>query len=60
MQKIIWTKKLIRNICQLVLGAVMLLMSYNYVNAHDAEKINFISGMSVLKQKIYSTFQSIT
>ena len=35
-------------------------MSYSYVNAHDAEKTNFISGLSVLKQKIHSTYQSIT
>lgn len=34
-------------------------MSYNYVNAHDAEKTNFISGISVLKQKISSTFQTL-
>ena len=60
MQKIIWTKKLIRNICQLILWAIMLVMSYSYVNAHDAEKTNFISGLSVLKQKIHSTYQSIT
>lgn len=59
MQKIIWTKKLIRNICQLILWAIMLTMSYNYVNAHDAEKTNFISGLSVLKQKIYTTYQSV-
>lgn len=27
-------------------------MSYNYVQAHDAEKTNFISGITVLKQKV--------
>lgn len=59
MQKIVWTKKLIRNICQLILWAIMLIMSYSYVNAHDAEKTNFISGLSVLKQKIYTTYQSL-
>ena len=37
----------------------MITMSYSYVNAHDAEKTNFISGISVLKQKISTTFQSI-
>lgn len=37
----------------------MLIMSYSYVNAHDAEKTNFISGLSVLKQKIYTTYQSL-
>ena len=37
----------------------MLIMSYSYVNAHDAEKTNFISGLSVLKQKMYTTYQSV-
>ena len=34
-------------------------MSYNYVQAHDAERTNFISWMTVLKQKISSFFHSI-
>ncbi len=31
----------------------MLVMSYNYVQAHDAEKTNFVSGITVLKQKVW-------
>jgi hypothetical protein len=30
----------------------MLFMSYNYVTAHDAEKTNFISWVTILKQKL--------
>lgn len=53
------SKRVIRNICQLVLWGIMLAMSYNYVQAHDAEKTNFISWMTVLKQKIGNVVRSV-
>lgn len=37
----------------------MLTMSYNYVQAHEAEKTNFTSGITILRQKISNGFQSI-
>ncbi len=37
----------------------MLWLSYNYVQAHDAEKTNFISGLTVLKQKATHVINSI-
>lgn len=46
------SKRVVRNICQMIFGAIMLTMSYNYVQAHDAEKTNFVSWLTVLKQKI--------
>ncbi len=34
-------------------------MSYNYVTAHDAEKTNFVSGITVLKQKVTLLIDSL-
>lgn len=36
----------------------MLAMSYNYVQAHEAERTNFTSGLTILRQKIVNTVQS--
>lgn len=48
MQKRVWL-----NIGQLVVGGILLVVSYLYVHAHDAEKINFMSGMTILKDKVH-------
>ncbi len=53
------TKRVVRNICQLIIGWIMLWLSYNYVQAHDAERTNFISGLTVLKQKATHVINSI-
>lgn len=37
----------------------MLTMSYNYVQAHEAEKTNFTSGIIILRQKIANSVQSL-
>lgn len=47
-------KRLIRNLCQIIIWGGMLFMSYNYVQAHGAEKVNFISWLQLLKGKITS------
>lgn len=48
MQKRVWL-----NIGQLVVGGILLVVSYLYVHAHDAERINFMSGMTILKDKVH-------
>jgi hypothetical protein len=46
------SKRLTRNIFQFIIGLILLGMSYSYVQAHEAERTNFISWLQVLKQKI--------
>ncbi len=46
------SKRLTWNIFQFVIGLILLGMSYSYVQAHEAERTNFISWLQVLKQKI--------
>lgn len=45
-------KKVIINIIELVLWAIMLYICYLYISLNSAEKINFLSGMDVFKQKV--------
>jgi hypothetical protein len=47
MKKRIWW-----NVAQLMIGGILLVISYIYVHAHDAEKVNFMSGMTILRDKV--------
>ena len=52
-------KRFIGNVIKFVIGTVLLICSYSYVNSHPAEEIAFFSGFKVIFQNAEIFFQNL-
>ena len=52
-------KRFVANVIKFVIGVILLVFSYCYVNSHPAEEIAFFSGFRVIYQNAEIFFQNI-
>lgn len=52
-------KQFRNNVIKFIIGAILLIMSYVYIQWHPAEKISIFSGFEVMFQKVEIFFQNI-
>ncbi|MDR0282886.1 MAG: hypothetical protein LBI53_06480 [Candidatus Peribacteria bacterium] len=52
-------KKFFRNLIKLIIGSILLTISYGYIKSHPAEEISFFSGFKIIFQNAEILFQNI-
>ena len=52
-------QKFFRNLIKLIIGTILLTISYGYIKSHPAEEISFFSGFKIIFQNAEIFFQNI-